>query len=66
MAENLNLNINVGGNAAESVGSLKAQLRSATAEVAILSEKFGATSIEAANAAKRAAELRDRMLNLDH
>jgi hypothetical protein len=61
MAENLNLNINVGGNAAESVGSLKAQLRSATAEVAILSEKFGATSIEAANAAKRAAELRDRI-----
>lgn len=61
MAENLNLNINVGGNATESVGSLKAQLRSATAEVAILSEKFGATSIEAANAAKRAAELRDRI-----
>lgn len=61
MAENLNLNINVGGNATESVGSLKAQLRSATAEVAIISEKFGATSIEAANAAKRAAELRDRI-----
>lgn len=61
MAENLNLNINVGGNATESVGSLKAQLRSATAEVAILSEKFGATSIEAANAAKKAAELRDRI-----
>lgn len=61
MAENLNLNVNVGGNATESVGSLKAQLRSATAEVAILSEKFGATSIEAANAAKKAAELRDRI-----
>lgn len=61
MAEQLNLNINVGGNATESVGSLKKQLRDATAQVALLSEKFGATSVEAAAAAKRAAELRDRI-----
>ena len=43
----------------ESVGSLKSQLREAQAAVAELSEKFGATSQEAINAAKRAAELKD-------
>ena len=43
----------------ESVQSLKAQLREAQADVAALSEKFGATSQEAINAAKRAAELKD-------
>lgn len=61
MAEQLNYNINVSGNASESVGSLKKQLREATADVAILSDKFGATSKEAIEAAKRAAELRDRI-----
>lgn len=39
--------------------SLKAQLREAQSEVAQLSEKFGATSQEAINAAKKAAELKD-------
>jgi hypothetical protein len=43
----------------DSVGSLKSQLREAQAAVAELSEKFGATSQEAVNAAKRAAELKD-------
>jgi hypothetical protein len=43
----------------DSVKSLKTQLREAQAEVAALSEKFGATSREAINAAKRAAELKD-------
>jgi hypothetical protein len=43
----------------ESLGSLKSQLRQAQAEVAELSAKFGATSQEAINAAKRAAELKD-------
>jgi hypothetical protein len=43
----------------ESIGSLKSQLREAQAAVAELSEKFGATSQEAINAAKRAAELKD-------
>ena len=61
MAETLNYNINVGGNASESVGSLKKQLREAQAEVGALSDKFGATSKEAINAAKRAAELKDRI-----
>jgi len=39
--------------------SLKSQLREAQAEVAELSEKFGATSKEAIEAAKRAGELKD-------
>lgn len=43
----------------KSVGSLKQQLREAQNEVNALSEKFGATSKEAVNAAKKAAELKD-------
>jgi hypothetical protein len=39
--------------------SLKSQLREAQAEVAELSDKFGATSKEAIEAAKRAGELKD-------
>lgn len=39
--------------------SLRSQLRQAQAEVAELSDKFGATSKEAVNAAKKAAELKD-------
>lgn len=61
MAEQLNYQINIEGNASESVGSLKKQLREAQNDVTILSDKFGATSKEAIEAAKRAAELRDRI-----
>jgi hypothetical protein len=62
MGENLDLNINVKTAGAEgSIGSLKKQLREAPAEVVSLADKFGATSIEATNAAKKAAELRDRI-----
>ena len=43
------------------LGSLKSQLREAQAEVAKLSEQFGATSREAAEAAKKAAELKDQI-----
>ena len=43
------------------LGSLKSQLREAQAEVAKLSEQFGVTSKEAANAAKTAAELKDQI-----
>lgn len=39
--------------------SLKSQLREAQQEVQSLSDKFGATSTQAINAAKRAAELKD-------
>jgi hypothetical protein len=45
----------------ESVKSLKTQLREAQANVAALSEKFGATSKEAVEAAKSAAELKDKI-----
>jgi len=48
-------------NTEKSVTSLKGQLRQAQAEVAALSEKFGATSREAVNAAKKAAELVDKI-----
>jgi hypothetical protein len=57
----LNFQINVQGNAGEAVGSLKKQLREAQQEVVTLSDKFGATSDEAVKAAKKAAELRDRI-----
>ena len=59
--ENVGINIQVGGNQDQALGSLKAQLREATQEVANLSDKFGATSKEAVGAAKRAAELKDRI-----
>ena len=52
--------VTVGTNqASESVGSLKKQLREAQADVAALSEKFGATSEAAIQAAKKAASLKD-------
>jgi hypothetical protein len=43
----------------DSLGSLKSQLRAAQNEVNDLAAKFGATSQEAVNAAKKAAELKD-------
>ena len=49
------------GPAEGSVKSLKAQLREAVAEVQNMSEKFGETSAEAVKAAKRAAELKDKI-----
>ena len=62
MAQNLDLNVNVNTNeAGKSLGSLKSQLKEAQAEVAALSDKFGATSKEAIEAAKRAGELKDRI-----
>jgi hypothetical protein len=43
----------------DSVGTLKSQLKAAQNEVNELSAKFGATSQEAVNAAKKAAQLKD-------
>lgn len=57
----LSFNIKVGGNQDQALGSLKSQLREATAEVTRLSEQFGASSKEAVEAAKRAAELKDQI-----
>ena len=50
-----------GSDAVKSVGSLKQQLKEAQKEVAELSDKFGETSKEAMAAAKRAADLKDRI-----
>jgi hypothetical protein len=64
MAEKKTIELEIKSNldsAQQSVSGLKTQLRNAQAEVAILSDKFGATSKEAVNAAKKAAELRDRI-----
>jgi len=57
MAEKKVIEIDIESN----LGSLKSQLREAQSEVASLSDKFGATSREAAEAAKRAADLKDRI-----
>lgn len=59
--EIIGLKVQVDTNAPEAVGSLKKQLREAQAEVAALADKFGATSKEAVEAAKRAAELKDKI-----
>jgi len=59
--ENVGINITVGGNQDQALGSLKKQLRDATFEVAKLSEQYGATSKQAIEAAKRAAELKDQI-----
>jgi hypothetical protein len=44
-----------------SVKSLRTQLKEAQAQVGLMADKFGATSKEAINAAKRAADLKDRI-----
>jgi len=67
MANEINIGINTTSDLSglnqvdESVKSLRQQVKEATANVAILSEKFGATSKEAVEAAKAAAILKDRM-----
>jgi hypothetical protein len=48
-------------NTTKSISSLKTQLREAQNEVNSLSDKFGATSKQAVEAAKRTAELKDRI-----
>jgi len=47
--------------AVQSVGSIKAQLREATQDLVTMSTKFGENSQEAISAAKKVAELRDRI-----
>ena len=64
MAETKTVNLEVNSNLAkteQAVTSLKSELRKAQSEVATLSDRFGATSKEAIEAAKRAAELKDRI-----
>ena len=61
MAEKLSYEIQIGGNQDQALGSLKKQLKEAQQDVQALSDKFGATSEQAVNAAKKAAELKDRI-----
>ena len=62
MAEQLNLEINIdNSDSSAKLGTLKKQLKEAQTEVQVLSDKFGATSKEAIEAAKRAGELKDRI-----
>ena len=49
------------GETEASTKSLKQQLREATAEVALMAEKYGEASKETVQAAKRAAELKDKI-----
>jgi hypothetical protein len=48
-----------GSEATKSVGSIKSQLKEATAELIAMREQFGDTSDEAVNAAKKVANLKD-------
>lgn len=50
-----------GSEAVQSLKSVKTQIREAQQDVIRLSEKFGATSTQAREAAKRMAELKDRL-----
>jgi hypothetical protein len=67
MANEINIGINTTSDLSglnqvdESVKSLKTQLKEAQANVAALSEKFGATSQQAIDAAKSAAVLKDKI-----
>ena len=67
MANEINIGINTTSDLSglnqvdESVKSLKTQLKEAQANVAALSEKFGATSKEAVEAARSAAILKDKI-----
>lgn len=62
MAQEIDINLNVNTEQADkSLGSLKSQLRQAQQEVSALADKFGATSKEAVEAAKKAADLKDRI-----
>ena len=54
------LDINLNGKQAEqSVASFRQQLKIATQDLVAMSEKFGVTSVEAANAARKVAGLKD-------
>lgn len=60
MANNLQYKVEVDGEQAKgAVKSFREQLREASKDLISMSEKFGATSVEAVNAAKKVAILRD-------
>ena len=59
--ENVGINIQVQGNAVESIGSVKKALKEANAELINAQSNFGDYSKEAITAAKRVAELKDKI-----
>lgn len=59
--ENVGININVQGNAVESIGNVKKALKEANAELINAQSNFGDYSQEAIAAAKKVAELKDRI-----
>jgi hypothetical protein len=59
--ENVGINIQVQGNAVESIGNVKKALKEANAELVNAQSNFGDYSKEAIAAAKRVAELKDRI-----
>ena len=64
MATNTEVGVKItvdGSDAVQSVGSIKKQLKEATAELLDMRAKFGATSDEAVKAAKKVAELKDEI-----
>jgi hypothetical protein len=64
MATNTEVGVKItvdGSDAVQSVGSIKKQLREATADLIAMRQKFGDTSAEAVAAAKRVANLKDEI-----
>jgi hypothetical protein len=59
--ENVGINIQVQGNAVESIGSVKKALKEANAELINAQSNFGDYSKEAITSAKRVAELKDKI-----
>lgn len=59
MAEGLNYQINIQGNAAKSIGEIKKELKEANSELIAAQANFGEYSNEAIAAARRVAGLRD-------
>ena len=57
----VDININLQGNAVESIGSVKKELKAANAELVNAQSNFGDYSKEAITAAKRVAELKDKI-----
>jgi len=59
MAEQLNLQVNVTGNAVQTVGSIKKELKEASLALIDAQKNFGEYSNEAIQAAKKVAQLKD-------
>lgn len=59
MAENLNFQINIGGNAYKNLGEVRKAIKDANAELIAAQTNFGEYSKEAVNAAKKVAQLKD-------